>query len=188
MAFGNRQEMKSRIHLIIRIFAAVFAIMWMFRIFSFSSDVAEVSGTVSRSMSFNMIEKISRHLHLGWDEERIEAVSKPVEKYLRKAAHMYEYAVLALLWGIALDSFVIGVPAAGDMSCVGRTVPAARLLIPFAICVIYAVTDEFHQVFVDGRSGEIRDVIIDTSGAAAGLLLGWFAVRIIIRIRSKHQK
>lgn len=32
------------------------------------------------------------------------------------------------------------------------------------ICMIYASTDEFHQTFVDGRSGKSADVLIDTSG------------------------
>ena len=45
----------------------------------------------------------------------------------------------------------------------------------------YAATDEFHQLFVPGRSGQISDVILDSAGAALGVLLmtgiEWLRVR-----------
>ena len=68
---------------------------------------------------------------------------------LRKAAHMTEYAILALLLFRAL----------------GRELPA--FLIGFA----YAVSDEFHQEFVRGRHASPFDVAMDAAGLALGLLL-----------------
>jgi VanZ family protein len=38
------------------------------------------------------------------------------------------------------------------------------------MCVLYAVTDEFHQSFVPGRSARVLDVGIDTFGSLLGLL------------------
>ena len=69
---------------------------------------------------------------------------------LRKAAHLFEYAVLFALLRRA---------------AVGR----ARA---FAFCVLYAVTDEFHQSFVPGRRGAASDVLVDAAGALTGLLAG----------------
>ena len=43
------------------------------------------------------------------------------------------------------------------------------------ICVAYAALDEYHQMFVPGRSAEVRDVLIDSIGIFAGVIL----VRII---------
>jgi VanZ family protein len=40
------------------------------------------------------------------------------------------------------------------------------------IAVLYAVTDEVHQTFVDGRLGTPRDVAIDLVGVLAGVV-GW---------------
>jgi len=40
------------------------------------------------------------------------------------------------------------------------------LLISFVMCVAFAASDEWHQTFVPGRGGNVRDVLIDTSGAA----------------------
>ena len=45
-----------------------------------------------------------------------------------------------------------------------------ELLIPWGIAALYAVTDEFHQLFVPGRSGQFSDVVLDSAGALAGLL------------------
>ena len=39
------------------------------------------------------------------------------------------------------------------------------------IVIGYACTDEFHQLFVPGRSGQITDVMIDTLGGSIGVLI-----------------
>lgn len=41
----------------------------------------------------------------------------------------------------------------------------------FWICVLYAISDEFHQQFVPGRNAAVADVVIDASGAAVVILL-----------------
>ncbi len=68
---------------------------------------------------------------------------------LRKAAHMTEYAILALLLWRAL----------------GSELPA------IAATIAYAITDEVHQSFVRGRHGSPVDVAIDAAGALVGLLV-----------------
>lgn len=164
----------------VRIIALVLAVVWMFRIFSFSSDDAEESGMTSRSMSYNLIEKVSRHLGLGWDEDKIEAVSKPAEKIIRKVAHMYEYAVLSLLLGIAADAWRYMKFWEGDPRGARRL---KRMGIVAGICLIYAFSDEFHQLFVDGRSGEIRDVMLDFGGVLIAQILAALCVFLYFRKR-----
>jgi VanZ family protein len=68
---------------------------------------------------------------------------------LRKAAHMTEYAILGALLLRAL----------------GRELPA--LLVGIA----YAVTDEIHQHFVEGRHASAIDVALDSVGVAVGIYL-----------------
>jgi VanZ family protein len=72
----------------------------------------------------------------------------------RKLVHMTEYGLLWLLWLRAL----------------GWRQRWAAL----AIAVAYAATDEFHQTFVAGRDGTVRDVAIDTAGA----LVAWALVEL----------
>ena len=68
---------------------------------------------------------------------------------LRKAAHMAEYGVLWFLWHRALER--------------PTPWPAA------AVTLAYAITDEFHQSFVDGRHGTPVDVLIDAAGIAIAI-------------------
>ncbi|MFH1726551.1 MAG: VanZ family protein [Elusimicrobiota bacterium] len=72
----------------------------------------------------------------------------------RKLCHLVEYAVLYALARRAL---------AGTVFADGRLASLSA----FAFCVLYAVTDEWHQSFVPGRLGRWSDVLIDALGAAA---------------------
>jgi VanZ family protein len=47
------------------------------------------------------------------------------------------------------------------------------LIIAMAIAVGYAITDEFHQLFVPGRSADVHDLYADTMGALAGVVACW---------------
>lgn len=69
----------------------------------------------------------------------------------RKIIHAGEYALLCFLWWRALRT---------KMDRVSALLPA------WAITALYAVSDEFHQSFVDGRHGTWVDVAIDWMGAA----------------------
>ncbi|MHB9112131.1 MAG: VanZ family protein [Thermoleophilia bacterium] len=69
---------------------------------------------------------------------------------LRKGAHMVEFAVLCLLLWNAIRQTV--------------TVSFAALAFAVAISLLYAFSDEFHQRFVPGRSGALRDVAFDAIG------------------------
>ena len=80
---------------------------------------------------------------------------------LRKAAHMVEFGLLWFLWWRALGY--------------------GSMLLPAAVSVAYAVTDEVHQTFVSGRVGSPVDVLIDT----AGVLLAMLAVR---RLRTRRRR
>jgi VanZ family protein len=69
----------------------------------------------------------------------------------RKLIHFAEYALLCFLWWRALASV---------------TDPRRAALWAFLIASGYAVTDELHQTFVDGRHGNALDWLIDSVGAA----------------------
>ena len=73
----------------------------------------------------------------------------------RKLIHFAEYALLCFLWWRALASVTDARRAA---------------LVAFLIASGYAVTDELHQTFVDGRHGNPVDWLIDSAGAALAAL------------------
>jgi VanZ family protein len=82
-----------------------------------------------------------------------------VHFYLRKAAHVSEYAVLAALLYRALVNTILR----------GRVLLSAAIVL--IVCGFYAITDEFHQSFVPSRTASARDVAIDGVGALFGLLV-----------------
>ena len=157
--------------------AAVIA--WMAVIFFFSHQVGEESGGLSDSI-VNWLHSLGIH------------VSPETLSFLvRKAAHMVEYAVLAILLFAALLGTRVrrsieprgahepGGPRQLQDPCEyhGYLSRGRTLIWAFVITVVYAATDEIHQLFVPGRSGKISDVLIDATGAAIGLALAWLVSR-----------
>jgi VanZ family protein len=103
----------------------------------------------------------------------LESISAPLKAFIssphgellvRKTAHAAEYAVLAWLVARALD------PPHGP-SQLHRTPSITRVVWVFLLCLAFAAGDEFHQTLVPGRCGQVRDVAIDATGVAIGLLL-----------------
>lgn len=74
---------------------------------------------------------------------------------VRKAAHISAYFVLGILLFNLLKEYGLAVKK--------------MIFVSIAVAMLYACTDEIHQMFVPGRSGEVRDVLIDTAGAAVGV-------------------
>jgi VanZ family protein len=71
----------------------------------------------------------------------------------RNLGHFGGYALLAAAWVWAL----------------GRL--RGRLLVAAALSLAYAIADEYHQTFVEGRTGTAEDVVVDALGMATALLL-----------------
>lgn len=129
------------------------AIGWMSLIFILSHQPASVSSGLSSSITEFLLGQITE-LFPGSDA-RVEEFHTLV----RKNAHFIAYLILAVLLVNALGSW--------------RRLTLKVFSAAFTIAVLYAASDEFHQLFIDGRSGELRDVLIDSAGAAAGIVICW---------------
>lgn len=81
--------------------------------------------------------------------------------FVRKLAHMTEYFILNI-------SYYYGFISISEDN---KEVKKKNILICFLLTVFYACTDEYHQTFIEGRVGTIKDVIIDSSGALIGSIL-----------------
>lgn len=139
-------------------------IAWMFMIFAFSAQQGSTSGSLSGSI-VNIVLSAGNALfpHTDFDEELIHFL-------IRKAAHFTVYLILGILTSQAL--LVSGMSR------------KQQLIYAFLISVLYAASDEFHQSFVPGRGPSIRDVAIDSAGAAVGIAL----YQGIVAIFTKHRK
>ena len=134
---------------------------WMAFIFLMSAMPGDVSG----AQSGTVVRILLAVLDAVWGPAEVspQALSL-LELLVRKAAHMTEYAVLALLYSHALRLS-------------GAKRPARYALL---LCLLYAATDEFHQSFVGGRGPSPVDVMIDTAGAALALA-GWGLIKKLRR-------
>ncbi len=97
------------------------------------------------------------------------SVGPELPAFTRVIAHFSEYALLAALWAWALAPLESGASTAarrGSASLGRRAIPVAA-----AICVAYALSDELHQSFVEGRDSDPLDVLADCLGIAFALYL-----------------
>ena len=113
--------------------------------------------------------------------ERAAAVRR-LGRLVRKLAHMTEYAVLTAECTVLA---VILRPARRKGSRVW-----AEWILPFAVCLIYAASDEIHQIF-SGRGPAVTDVLIDCAGGLIGLGLTHLVILLITKRltrRKDHRK
>ena len=147
-------------------FAAVLG--WMTVIFAFSSQPGEDSSQISECVSYQLVEGCDSLFQLQQTRQEKEQVALRIDFPVRKAAHMSEYALLSLL---LLMMFLL----------YSRREPGKKKLYYAVLCavgcvILYACTDEFHQLFVPGRAGRVTDVLIDTGGAVPALAVAAFVL------------
>lgn len=131
----------SKIHLLL-------PLLWMVVIFMLSHQSASISSGQS-----------------GVFVEQLHYIAPSIDQQLltflvRKGAHIFAYFVLGILMVNALRQV--------NLSKFKFNRPATLSII---VCALYAASDEFHQLFISGRSGEIRDIIIDSCAATVGVFI-----------------
>lgn len=92
------------------------------------------------------------------NEEKLERASQLLNAPLRKVMHASVYFVLAFLI-IFVTNYLFH-----------NKKYLLSAIIAIVLVIIFASFDEFHQTFVEGRTGAIKDVLIDTAGGITGIL------------------
>lgn len=88
---------------------------------------------------------------------------------LRKDAHFFTYLILGVLTSNALKN--------------SQVEDNKGFVIALIISVLYATSDEFYQLFIPGRSGQLKDIFIDSTGALIGITL-YYKSKIFNLIKS----
>lgn len=118
--------------------------IWMGVIFWFSSQ----EGSISHQKSLNISVLVEKTIEYVIGKDLINNSNRDTFEFIiRKIAHMTEYFILTLLLYNALKN--------------NKRV----FLYSFIIAFLYAVTDETHQIFVQGRGPSPVDVGIDSIGS-----------------------
>jgi VanZ family protein len=97
---------------------------------------------------------------------------------LKKGGHFMGYGILAVLWlrvlvGASPGDSAEAVGAKRKVSLVPRVSGLRVLLAAWAVTVLYAISDEYHQSLVPSRHPGYSDVILDALGAATALYVVW---------------
>lgn len=142
-------------------------------IFYFSNQVADVSSTSSGRI-VNFIANLLPFIKNMPETEKEVICSEVLQPIVRKTAHFSIYALLGF-WII-------------NFALTYRGSDYKKVLWSWIFGTVYAITDEIHQLFIPGRSGEIRDVCIDSLGVLTGILVVVIIMYLYKRINIKRQE
>ena len=134
-----------------KIISYLAVILWMGLIFHLSSQPVEQSNNLSKKVTevvVGTVEKVAPTVELDFGRSN---------HLLRKNAHFFAYLILGILVMNVMRLSKVGI--------------FKSIIFALIICITYAISDEFHQLFVPGRGAQIRDVIIDSIGALTGIIL-----------------
>ena len=137
-----------------RTVSIILTVSWMVVIFLFSCENAFESAKTSGStirFFLNIFYPDFKALAESVQAEIIESF----QYIVRKIAHFTIYMILGVLTFLSVVTYK-------------NIALKFRLGINLSVCLLYAVSDEIHQLFVPGRVGHINDVFIDFSGAVIG--------------------
>lgn len=159
------------IRIIKRIIFAILIIINCSVIFCFSAQNSEKSSKQSSVVVERVMTTIS---NVNKKAKKDPTLKDKVTFYVRKTAHFSIYTLLGIWLMNEANTF--------DITKIKK----------FIICIlfgcVYAISDEFHQSFISGRSQEIRDILIDTSGVLFGCILAVLVGMIINKILDNKKK
>lgn len=146
-----------------KILSIILVILWMFTIFYFSHQQGTESSNTSKKVSIAIVNVLD--IKNEMPKEQKEEMAKTIEPIIRKLSHYTLY----MLGGILI------------INCMNAYIKKDTRIVIYStiIGVLYAISDEIHQLFVSGRSGKIQDVIIDSVGIFTGIAVYLFVKKII---------
>ncbi len=140
-----------------RIITILLTIALCVAIFCLSAENATDSSATSRGI----IKKVLALFVEGFEnlsEARQQEICAPFQFIVRKSAHFCLYFALGILSFLSVLTY-------------SKIAPKLKIAFGIVFSYLYAVSDEIHQLFVPGRSGEIRDTLIDLCGAILGVFI-----------------
>lgn len=142
-----------------KIIKFILVLFWMSLIFYMSAQVANES-----SETTNIVIDVLYKIYCFFiRDNRIDILSfsNIVFVPVRKLAHFIEFAILGILVFINIKEYL----------------NKNTVIISIILSIIYATSDEVHQLFVPGRAFGIKDILIDSCGAIAGIFFIYLVLK-----------
>ena len=152
---------------VIRFILVLLLLVTFGMIFNFSNQDSDKSGSTSQKLTEAITRDIKAIQELNKDEKA--KVIDQIENIIRKIAHFSLYALVGFLLMSLLITYNIN--------------EKNKIISTVTIGAIYAISDEFHQSFISGRSGQASDVFLDTLGVAVGGLFILLIIKIVNRLK-----
>ena len=130
-----------------KIIKTLLFVSWLILIYLLSAETGDQSG----SLSDGILLSIAKLLKISDTKAFVDTFGF----FIRKLAHFSEYFILYIL----------------TYECFKEYNCQKLIVVSVLFCVLYASFDEFHQLFVDGRCGQLSDVVIDSSGSIVSCFL-----------------
>lgn len=134
----------------------ILAIIWMGVIFMFSAQVSDESKSSSNKVTSAVVNAVISIKKENISEEKRQKIIEDKTFIVRKSAHFTEYFILGLILILYLQT--------------KEKLATKYIILAIIFCVLYATSDEIHQLFVDGRSCKIMDILIDTCGSSLAII------------------
>lgn len=134
----------------------ILAIIWMGVIFMFSAQVSDESKSSSNKVTSAVVNTVISIKKENISEEKRQKIIEDKTFIVRKSAHFTEYFILGLILILYLQT--------------KEKLATKYIILAIIFCVLYATSDEIHQLFVDGRSCKVMDILIDTCGSSLAIL------------------
>ena len=136
-----------------KILAWILFLLWLVVIFFFSSQNGQSSSDLSNGL-LNFLEEFT---HLPLTNEFFSF-------FIRKLAHFTEYLILGILSCNLVKQY--------------RSLNKMEYSAILLFCITYAISDEVHQMFVNGRSPQVFDVFVDSLGSSVGIFLIYIMTKV----------
>ena len=136
--------------ILLRHWALILLIVHCALIFGFSAQSKSASAHNSKSISNKIVQKVDTKEMSNYEKVRLPI---KVDLVVRKTAHILLFAILGVLAQL----------------CAEKHLKKRKWIAAVLFCLLYAISDEVHQMFVPGRAGLVSDVLIDFAGSIAGI-------------------
>ncbi len=138
-------------------------------IFLLSAQAYDESADLSNSITARILSFFSAYSSADADTQyELLVYWAPI---FRNLGHFSEFFLLAFFAALSAKAFDLGWPS--TFSFIG--------------CVIYAISDELHQYFVPGRVCDFADIVTDSLGALAAVVLIYLIVTIKRNCENKRR-
>ncbi len=153
-----------------KFFLVFITLIWMSLIFYLSHQTGNSSSGFSDKIVDFMIDIFIKNFDNMSSLEKIE-IHDNFSFIIRKSAHYTEYFILGILLILTVKSFF--------------KKEVLIYIISSSFGIVYAISDEFHQSFIDSRTPAIKDVFIDSMGLLTAIFLIGTICNILVKDRKK---